>query len=136
MKIIYAFLDENDTCPMYDLTVALKPLKDIITENLVCKKNIPPAEYYKIEGKTYKHDRQYAFSGEFLTQLQNLGTSYYDIEVEFEHSDYNLNLEYKTDFLTTQIDMAVYFQNPVSQTYHKVAVSVDQPDLEGKGEQF
>ena len=57
MKIIYAFLDENDTCPMYDLTVALKPLKDIITENLVCKKNIPPAEYYKIEGKTYKHDR-------------------------------------------------------------------------------
>lgn len=136
MKIIYAYLDENDICALYDLTVALKPLKDIIKENLVCKKNILPGEYYKIEGKIYKHDRQYAFSGEFLTQLQNLKTFYYDIEVEFAHSDYNFNVEYKTDFLTTQIDMAVYFQNPASQTYHKVAVSVDQPDLEGKGEQF
>lgn len=32
--------------------------------------------------------------------------------------------------------MTVYYQNPFSQNYHKVAVSVDQPDLEGKGEQF
>jgi hypothetical protein len=57
MKIIFAVLDENDICPLYDLTVALKPLKDIMKENLVCKKNILPGEYYKIEGKTYKHDR-------------------------------------------------------------------------------
>ena len=109
MKIIYEFLDPNDPCPLYSLVVALKPLTDLVKENLVCKKNVLPGEYYKITGPMYKHEKNYAFSSEFLTQLQDLGSSYFDMTIEFEHSDFNFNTEYKTDFLTTQIDLIAYF---------------------------
>jgi hypothetical protein len=36
LKIVYDSLDERDECPLYDLRISLKPLENLLEENLKC----------------------------------------------------------------------------------------------------
>ena len=53
----------------------------------------------------------------------------FDIQIELEHSDYLLDLQIKSDFLTTNFDLVVYIQDPETEKYHSVAVSEDVLDM-------
>ena len=37
LKMVYSYLDPSDTCPLYDLHIAVKSLFDLVDEDLGCE---------------------------------------------------------------------------------------------------
>ena len=48
---------------------------------------------------------------------------HYDIKLDFAHNDYGLDVELKTDFLTSSLKMILLAKDNESDKYHRVAVS-------------
>lgn len=101
----------------------MKPLDDLEFENLECSEaSLPPTEY-NINTPDFKTSSKYAFTQEFLEWESNGEMFNYDIIVQFPHPEYYLDVELKSDFLTTDIDLSLLTQHRKSDIYHLVAVS-------------
>jgi hypothetical protein len=100
------------------LQVAMKPLKQVATENLLCEGSDTPPELYNINDPFFKTNRKFSLSGEYLTR--DKPTSY-DFLLVFAHSDYMLDVEIKTDFLSTDFDLEAYIKDEANDSYIKIA---------------
>jgi len=120
MKIVYVFVPDDNNCVLYNLHVALKPFDEIASQNLLCEGNVEPPELFEINSNFYKFNQTYSFSGEYLMS-QNL--KQYDFILEFDHSDYFLDVQLKTDFLTNEINMEAYIRDEETLNFKKIAES-------------
>ena len=103
----------------------MKPNSQVASENLRCfGYKLPPA---KIEispnEKTTKIDAYGAFSSDWVKESAKWGASDYDIAIDLPHSDYMIDAELKTDFLTTRMQMKLFGQDNHSEEWHTLGIS-------------
>lgn len=115
---------------VYDLQVAMKPLSSIVSQNLLCEGNQSPPELFEIKDSFYKFNRVYSLSGQYLFDEK---PSQWDFTILMPHSDYLLDLQIQTDFLTTDFGLSAYIQNPVDKEYTKIAEGVVDLDSLTRG---
>ena len=96
----------DDPCPVYDLHIAVKPLRYVVNENLHCMGYELPPEVVTIEKKTEKIDASCSISSSMLQEHSVKGILTYDMMIELPHSDFFLDLELKNDFLTGNFRMS------------------------------
>ncbi len=118
MKLVYNGKNSKNTCVVYDLQVAMKPLKQVATENLLCEGSDTPPELFNINDPFFKINRKFSLSGEYLTR--DKPTSY-DFLLVFAHSDYMLDVEIKTDFLSTDFGLEAYIKDEANDSFIKIA---------------
>jgi len=56
------------SCVVYDLQVAMKPLKQVVVENLLCEGRETPPELFNIDDPFFKINRKFSLSGEYLSK--------------------------------------------------------------------
>jgi hypothetical protein len=125
LKIVQSEFDENDPCPVFDFHIAVKPLRSVVQENLVCEGHMLPPTEITITDKTTKVDVPCAFSDEMIIangDSEN-GNMYYDIRIDLPHSDFFFDLEMKTDFLTGNFRMQLFTLDEVNNKWQKIAAS-------------
>lgn len=83
----------------------MKPLPQVASENLLCEGNEIPPELFTIDDPFFKLNRKFSLSSEYL--IKDKPTSY-DFILEFAHSDYMLDVEIKTDFLSTDFGLEAF----------------------------
>ena len=105
VTIITPKIDPNDHCPLLDFHIAVKPIEQIPHENLRCfGYKIPPAVVEIDESqRTTKVESFAAFSSEWIQRGHQGNSQEYDIEIDLPHSDYMIDAELKTDFLTNRM---------------------------------
>ena len=110
---------------MLDFHVAVKPVSQIPNENLRCfGYKLPPALVtVEEERKTTKIEAYSAFSSEWIQQAKVWGITEYDIEIDLPHSDYLLDAELRTDFLTNRMQMKLLGLDEGTGDWHTLAVS-------------
>ena len=82
--------DHDDPCPVYDLHIAVKPLRYVVNENLSCFGYEAPPEHINVEKKTEKIDVSNSFSSQMIEEMGSgdMGIMEYDITIDLPHSDY------------------------------------------------
>jgi hypothetical protein len=67
----------------------------------------------------------FAFSSDYIDSFSDIDKKilHYDIKLDFAHNDYELDVELKTDFLTSSLKMILLAKDNESDKYHRVAVS-------------
>jgi hypothetical protein len=127
LKMVYSYLDPSDTCPLYDLHVAVKAVADVADEDLKCEQNDLPPAHLKIDKSIFKLRETYAFSYEYLRGESDAATGElaYDVFIDFPHSDYFFDFELKSDFLTANLRLELFALDPTSEdpAYAKIATS-------------
>lgn len=118
-------MDPEDTCPLYDLHIAVKAMAEIADEDLECEGDDLPPETIKVDRSLYKLDDTYSFGWEYLAQEADPSTAIldYDILVDFPHADYFFDIEIKSDFLTANMHMELFARDPEGGSYAKIAQS-------------
>lgn len=66
---------------------------------------MPPDSLEVSDGEFRMEATNFAFSGSYLESEAVKDTLQYDITVNLAHSDYYIDVELKTDFLTSNINM-------------------------------
>ena len=105
LKLIHTEFDRDDPCPVYDLHIAVKPLRYIVNENLMCMGYELPPEVITITKKTEKIDVPCSISSSMVQEMSKNGVLSYEMMIELPHSDYFLDVELKNDFLTGNFRM-------------------------------
>jgi len=129
LEILFPLLDEEDPCALFDFHVAIKPLKQVPSENLACMGYKMPPDTIKVEEgkKTTKVAAFAAISDQYVSEKNNKGSfSEFDILIELPHSDFLVDIELKTDFLSNRMQMLLYAleeKGDGSQSWHRMAVS-------------
>lgn len=126
LKLVYDELDSADSCPLYSLRIAMKPIDLLLSENLKCKQNDLPPDQVNIEGGKFLLEQQFSMSSSFIKlfydeQSQSLT---YDIDLDFENADYFFDAQLRHDFLTANMDMRLLIRGSTDIKKSKlVAVS-------------
>ena len=125
LKMVYSYLDPSDTCPLYDLHIAVKYADDVVEEDLECEQNDLPPAHISVSKSIFKSHETYAFSYEYLQNEsdKDTGALDYDIFIDFPHSDYLFDIELKSDFLTSDLQMELFALEPGTKKYAKIAQS-------------
>ena len=125
MKMVYSFLDTTDTCPLYDLHIAVKTLGYLADEDLVCEKRDLPPPVIKVDKSLFKIHENFGFSYEYLRENADPQTNAleYDIMIDFPHAEYFFDIEVKSDFLTTNLELQLFALDPSTNRYSKIAHS-------------
>lgn len=85
---------------------------------------LPPAELNVDEKqKTTKVEAFSAFSSEWIKESSYGGAAEYDIMIDLPHSDYLIDAELKTDFLTSRMHMKLFGFDDVSEEWVALASS-------------
>lgn len=66
LKLVYNARNSKNNCVLYDLQVAMKPLMQVASENLLCEGYEIPPELYNISEPFFKTNRKFALSGQYL----------------------------------------------------------------------
>ena len=116
LKLVHTAFDPDDPCPVYDLHIAVKPLRYVTNENLACMGYEAPPEHVEISKKTEKIDVPCSFSSQMIEEMgaADNGIMEYDITIDLPHSDYFFDVEMKNDFLTGNFRMYLYTLDEVS----------------------
>jgi len=94
-----------DPCPVVYLRIILKPVSDIINENLRCLGKPLPLSTIPINSDDVSFSGEYSFSSDFITKaLEGEKTSLeYDIVLDWHGADpksvYYIDVESRSDFL-------------------------------------
>ena len=56
LKLIYSYLDPEDTCPLFDFHIAVKAMDEIAVEDLECEKADLPPETIRVDKSLFKID--------------------------------------------------------------------------------
>ena len=123
LKLVHTEFDTSDSCPVYDLHISVKPLRYVASENLACMGYQAPPESVEIAEKTTKLDVPCAFTDEMIKAHGDAidGVMDYDIVIELPHSDYFLDVEIKTDFLTGNFLMYMFTLDTSTNKWEKIA---------------
>ena len=125
MKLVHTEFDMEDPCPVYDFHIAVKPLRYVVHENLQCVGYELPPDYINVTEKTTRLDVPGGFSDELLRELGQSnarGMVEYDIMIDLPHSDFFIDVELKSDFLSGNIRMFLFAADP-DGNWHKIAHS-------------
>lgn len=124
LKLEYDQVDgvEGNTCQLFTLRIAAKPLGAIADENLSCdyKNALPPAKLKIPAKEAFRlEDKNFAVSSEWLDEhVKNKNTQNradFDIHIEMEADDFYLNAELGTNFLTGMMDMTLYAKDETTK---------------------
>jgi hypothetical protein len=123
--LVYSYLDPEDTCPLFDLHIAVKAMDEIAMEDLDCEGADLPPETIKVNKSLFKIDETYSFGYEYLLQEADATTAIldYDIMIDFPHADYFFDIEIKSDFLTSNMHLELFAKDPRGGSYSKIAQS-------------
>lgn len=124
VKLIHTDYDVDDPCPVYDLHIAVKPMRYVVDENLLCLGYEAPPTSVEITKKTEKIDVPCAFSSQMIYEMsRENGIFNYDIVINLPHSDYFFDVELKNDFLTGNFRMYLYTYDESTKQWTKIAQS-------------
>jgi hypothetical protein len=118
MKLVYTARNSKNSCVLYDLQVAMKPLVQVASENLLCEGYETPPELFNINEPFFKTNRRFSLSGQYLVQDNPAS---YDFLIEFGHADYLLDVEVKMDFLSTDFGLEAYVKDETGDAFIKIA---------------
>ena len=108
LKIVYDTLDESDECPLFELRISVKPLQNLLEENLKCKGLSNAPEIINIVESEYDLDQEFAVSNGFLDRFDHKEDIRYDIEINLPSPKYYFDIEIRYDFLTSDIDYDLF----------------------------
>jgi hypothetical protein len=67
--LVYDTIDEQSACPVYDLRIALKPVANLVDEELKCFGLPTPPEEIKISKTSFDLEEEYAISSTFIEKF-------------------------------------------------------------------
>lgn len=125
MELVHTVFDHEDPCPVYDFHISVKPIHYVSHENLYCMGNPPPPAHIQVTHAADKFDYQCSFTDEMLTQNADPETGIidYDVMIELPHSDYFIDIELRSDFLTGNYRMYLFMFDDDSSSWIKIAQS-------------
>jgi len=125
LRLIQNELDESDPCPVFDFHIAVKPLKNIAEENLLCVGNKAPPTEFTITEKVTKLDVPCGFSDEMIMEHTDpkTGIMDYKINIGLPHSDFFFDVQMKNDFLTGNFKMYLFTLDTENDFWVKIAQS-------------
>ena len=85
LKIVQDAIDETDKCPLYQIRVALDPIKQMMDDDLKCSKIEPPTLDIVIKDDNFILNQAYQLSNEFFEKYSKGTTSKYvsyDINIQ------------------------------------------------------
>jgi len=117
IKLEYESLDEDDACPLYTLRVILKPVRDVLNENLKCFGKPMPSASYSIKTDNFASSGEYAFGSDFIKSVTDhtKESIEYDIIIEWPNADpeaeYYLDVETRSDALAGRITFTLLYED-------------------------
>jgi hypothetical protein len=115
LKIEYDALDQDDSCPTFDLRIILKPVDEALKANLKCPgAPLPPASV-DITGDDFEKSASYSMGYDFIQKVTDQGGPLeYDIALRWPGADkdaqYYLDVESKSDVLTGQMTYTLLYE--------------------------
>ena len=90
-----------------------------------CAKHELPPRQITIDEPSFKLNKVFAFSSDYIETFSDKDKKVlnYDIKLDFAHNDYAIDVELKTDFLTSSLKMILLAKDSESEKYHRVAIS-------------